>query len=526
MRAENCLGPEIAYVRGDLHVEGVDLKTLANDPMVSTPTYVYSLALLKRRYEEFKAAVHSIDTDARVCFAVKSLSNQAILKAFAGWEAGADLVTRGELERALRAGFDPSRIVFSGLGKTDDDLRRAIEVGVQINVESISELDRALVVSRALGRRARVAIRLNPQLDAMRGDLGQITTGKPDSKFGIPWTTVKELLPGFATRYPSIDLLGASVHIGSSLKVEGDEAASFAETFRFLAHSVVSAFLAAGVSPVVIDLGGGVGIDYDATVGEKASTPSLPNPWLKRYVDLIRDSFAELIASRKVRLIFEPGRILSGEAGVLLTKVLHVKDETNDRAGGERAVFGVRFLIVDAGMNDLMRPGLYGAYHPIVPVRFAEPDLDNVDICGAVCETTDSFMRPTREWLVRYNNLFKKGPNDVTAADADSRAANDGEKRTLYEQGSFGEVAPQFKDGDERRTYEYFVKRRFPSSVGRGDLVAILNAGAYGAVMSSEYNSRLLIPEVLVDRDRYAVIRPRPSYDDLIGRDREPDWRG
>jgi diaminopimelate decarboxylase len=522
MSTEPYLGGEIAYVNGDLHVERVALNALAEDPEIETPVYVYSLAMMKRRYYEFEKAMREIDKDVLVCFSVKALSNQTVLGEFAGWGAGADLVTGGELWRALKAGFKPNKIVFSGLGKTDDDLCHAIREDVQISVESLSELDRTQVWANELKRCPRVAIRLNPQLEAMRGNLGQITTGKPDSKFGIPWSKVKDILPNFATSFPDINLVGISVHIGSNLDLEGNDAQSFAKTFQFLAGPVIDAFSAAGVKPIVVDLGGGVGIDYHQTPGERSSTGKLPNPnrGLVPYAELVRKSFGDLVVAGKVRLVFEPGRFLSGEAGVLLTKVLHVKKETEIQVPGEfdRPPFSIRFLIVDAGMNDLMRPSLYGAYHHIVPVRYGKPDMENVDICGPVCETTDSFLRPTREWLKRYNNLFEE---------PDVEALND--PRSLWAQAStFGEVAPKFKDSDDhaRRTYEYFVKRRFPSSVDRNHLVAILNAGAYGAVMSSEYNSRRLIPEVLVDDDRYAVIRPRPTYEELIGRDCTPVWKG
>jgi diaminopimelate decarboxylase len=534
MSAERYLGGEIAYVNGDLHVEGVPLKTLAEDPKVDTPVYVYSLAMMQRRYKEFKAAMNKIDPHGLVCFAVKSLSNQAVLQQFQRLGAGADLVTRGELERALRAGFHPSKMVFSGLGKTEADIRRAIELGVQINVESVSELE---LVGKCSGpaQRARVAIRLNPQLEAMRGHLGQITTGKPDSKFGIPWTKVMELLPTFSEKFPNIALVGASVHIGSNLDLEDkNEQASFEQTFQFLSGEVVEALSQAGAQlPVLIDLGGGVGVDYEQTPCERSLAEEQPNHGLAPYAALVKQWFGPLVKDGKVRLVFEPGRFLSAEAGVLLTRVLHVKTETERQIPdqSERPTFSIRFLIVDAGMNDLMRPSLYGAYHHIVPVRYSEPDIDNVDICGAVCETTDSFMRPTREWLQHYNNIFLDRENGPTAAEADAEALEDArrERKLLGQKSTFGEVAPLFEDSKPeeikgRRTYEYFVKRRFPSSMQAGDLVAILNAGAYGAVMSSEYNSRPLVPEVLVDRDRYAVIRPRPTYDDLINRDRLPPW--
>jgi diaminopimelate decarboxylase len=540
---------EIAYVNGDLHVEDVNLKTLADDLAVdleklpevdrgATPVYVYSLAMMKRRYREFKTEMQTIDQDGLICFAVKSLSNQTVLTEFAGWGAGADLVTRGELLRAVKAGFAPSKMVFSGLGKTEADLKEAIALGVQINVESLSELELAQVCADGLGRRARVAIRLNPQLDAMRGHLGRITTGKPDSKFGIPWSRVEERLPSFATTFRDIDLIGASVHIGSNLDVEGADAMSFERTFEFLAGPVTDALAAAreridphagSKAPIIIDVGGGVGIDYEQTPGERSWVEKLPNRnrSLEPYRKLVQKSFGELVRGGRVRLVFEPGRFLTGEAGVLLTRVLHVKKETERQIPGqiERPTFSVRFLIVDAGMNDFIRPSLYGAYHHIVPVRYAAPDIDNVDICGPVCETTDSFMRPTSEWLGRSNNLFVDRANR-SAIESDADALLDGDRKLWGQASTFGEVAPNFEPGTGRRTYEYFVKRRFPQSVKAGDLLAILNAGAYGAAMSSEYNSRPLVPEVLVDRNRYAVVRPRPLYEDLINRDCTPVWKG
>jgi|GEM_PF-501834 len=523
MSAGPFLGKEIAYVNGELHVEGVDLKALAMDPDVATPAYIYSLALMKRRYTEFSEAMREIDTDAMICFAVKSLSNQTVLKKFVEMGAGADLVTGGELERALRAGFAGDRIVFSGLGKTEKDVERAIAANVQINVESLHELD--VVKGKSTpSRRARIAIRLNPQLEVMRSDLGQITTGKPDSKFGIPWEIVRELLPTFANTFPCVDLVGVSVHVGSNMEVDGLSKASFRETFKFLTNTVVPTLSSNGVPRPVLDLGGGVAIDYSQTPQERALADESPNRWLVPYKDLVKEHFGELVRQGKVQLVFEPGRFLSGEAGVLLTRVLYVKSETENQnpAKAGREAFEIRFLIVDAGMNDLMRPCLYGAYHHIVPVRYAEPDIDNVDICGPVCETTDSFMRPTREWLRRYDTIFE-GSAAIETDDATARS-----KRVLQATESvFGEVTPKYPmpDKNDRRVYEYFMKRRFPSSIKEGALLAILNAGAYGAVMSSEYNSRPLIPEVLVDKEQYAVIRKRPNYDALIGRDCDPAWK-
>lgn len=512
------LGPEIHYRNGLLAMEGVDLSALADDPAVQTPAYVYSAGLLRRRFGDFRAAIaetlalapQDLDQVASVCFAVKALSNQAVLHLLKAEGAGADLVTRGELERALRAGFDPGRIVYSGLGKSQDDLDRALHAGVQINVESLSELYLAQDRAAAQGRRGRVAFRLNPQLDAMRAELGAITTGKPDSKFGIGWAQLRDLLPAFAGRFPDLDLVGASVHIGSNLDVrsaDSGDARDFRTSFTFLAETVLSALEAAGAkAPVRLDLGGGLGIDYEQEPAPAPGASPCPNPSLAAYAALVGQIFRPLVAAGRVHLIFEPGRVLCAEAGLLVSRILHVKEETVP----EGRPFSARFVILDAGLNDLKRPGLYGAYHPIVPVRQLPADRGNVDICGAVCETTDSFMRPTREWLRRYDNVLSR-------AEAGTEMGG-----RLYGAG-YGEVAPAFAETGERRTYDYFVKRRFPAALTRGDLVAVLNAGAYGAVMASEYNSRPLIPEILVDGDRHWVIRPRPAVEDLIGRDQVPE---
>lgn len=509
-------GSEISYVNGRLHMDGVDLSKLANDPAVSTPVYVYSRRLMRRRLDEFTRAVRQIDPTALVCFAVKSLSNQAVLQDFASWGAGADLVTRGELERALAAGFEPNTIVFSGLGKTRDDLDRAVRVGVQVNVESISELELLNDCAKNAGAVARVAFRLNPQLDDMRTELGQITTGKPDSKFGIPWTAVVSELKGFRQRFPHLSLVGASIHLGSNMEVTSENRNSFANAFQKLSNEIFDTLSAYISGPVVFDLGGGVGIDYEQEPVERGSAGGVAdgeNRWLETYAGLVREAFADKIAQGKVRLIFEPGRLLSGECGVLLSRVLHVKLETEK----PREVFGVRFLIVDAGMNDLARPSLYGAYHHIVPVLHSKADCESVDISGAACETTDSFMRPTKEYLSTYSNIF-------SSPDADEMAKTANKRHLKAANLEFREIEPKEKTTNTKRTYEYFVKRRFPSAVKQGDLVAILNAGAYGAVMASEYNTRPLIPEVLVDGDKYAVIRHRPTLEEIIARDIVPTW--
>ncbi len=343
--------------------------------------------------------------------------------------AGADVVSEGELRRALAAGVPSERIVFSGVGKTAPEMEAALAAGIhQINVESVPELYRLSAVAAMLGRTAPVALRVNPDVDALTH--AKIATGKKENKFGID---LGEAAAAYrlAASLPGIAPLGLAVHIGS----QAGGLAPFHEAFTRLAV-LVRALRASGLAVARVDLGGGLGIRY------RDEQP----PDLVDYAAMVRDIFAPL----DLALAFEPGRVLAGPAGVLVTRVLYVKQGP-----------GKRFIIVDAAMNDLIRPALYDAWHTIVPVRLPPPDagLSAADVAGPVCESGDTFA----------------------------------------------------------------VDRELPP-LAEGDLVALTEAGAYGAVMSSTYNSRLLVPEAMVAGDRYAVIRARPNYDALLSLDTIPPW--
>ncbi len=406
-----------AYRDGALHVEQVAIADIA--AAVGTPFYCYSTAALVASYETFRDAVS--DLPAMVCYAVKANSNLAVLRILADLGAGADVVSEGELRRALAAGVAPHKIVFSGVGKTRAEMAFALEAGIgQFNVESEPELETLSQVARAMRRTARVALRVNPDVEVDTHD--KIATGGSEHKFGI----------GFA-EVPRLYRLGAglAVHIGSQLtSVEPFRAAfgRLADLVRGLVHD--------GLPVRRLDLGGGLGVTYD---GERPPSPA-------DYAEVVRATTAEL----GVELIFEPGRFLVAEAGVMVTRVIYVK------TGASR-----RFVIVDAAMNDLLRPSLYQAHHAIVPATLpapgAEPEI--YDVVGPVCET-----------------------GDVIATDRP--------------------LAP----------------------VAAEDLLAVACAGAYGAVMASGYNSRLLVPEVLVNGDQFAVVRPRQDYEELLSQDRMPPW--
>ena len=412
---------------GDMFVEDVPLSTIAAE--VGTPVYVYSTATLERHYTVFSSAFQNLD--ALVCFAVKANSNVAVLKVLADLGAGADVVSGGELKRALAAGIPGERIVFSGVGKTPEEMQLALEAGIhQFNVESEPELEALSQVASAMGVEAPIAFRVNPDVDAKTH--AKISTGKAENKFGIAWSRARPAY-AHAARLPGIVVKGVDVHIGSQLT----ELGPFREAFEKVA-GLVADLRADGHEIVQLDLGGGLGIPYAA--GSNAAPP-LPAD----YGALI----ADVAGGLGCQIILEPGRLIAGNAGVLLTKVLYVKE------GEER-----RFVIVDAAMNDLIRPAMYDAQHDIVPV--VEPSSEDqwtADIAGPVCETGD-----------------------------------------------------------------VFAKSRAISPVAAGELMAIMSAGAYGAVLSSTYNTRPLVPEVLVKGDAWAVIRRRPSVDALLALDSLPPW--
>ena len=412
---------------GELHAEDVPIARIA--AAVGTPFYVYSTASFRAQYRRFAEAF--ADQPALICYAVKANSNLAVLRLFAGLGAGADVVSEGELRRALAAGVPPERIVFSGVGKTSQEMAAALAAGIhQINVESVSELRRLSAVATELGRTAPVALRINPDVDALTH--AKIATGKKDNKFGIELAEAAAAYR-LAASLPGIAPLGLAVHIGSQAGGLGP----FREAFTRLAL-LVRALRAGGLAVAGVDLGGGLGIRY------RDEQP----PEMADYANMVREIFAPL----DLALAFEPGRVLAGPAGVLVTRVLYIKNAP-----------GKRFVIVDAAMNDLIRPALYDAWHEILPVRLPEPGARHfpADVVGPVCETGDTFAVD----------------RDLPALDED-------------------------------------------------DLVAFTAAGAYGAVMSSTYNSRLLVPEILVAGDRFDVIRARPSYQELLSLDTIPDWLG
>ncbi|MDE2183412.1 MAG: diaminopimelate decarboxylase [Alphaproteobacteria bacterium] len=415
-----------SYRDGVLHAEEVDLAALADK--VGTPFYCYSTATLERHYRVFAEA---FSKDTLIAFSVKANGNLAVLKTLARQGAGADVVSGGELRKALKAGIPASKIVFSGVGKTKVELCAALQAGIyQFNVESEPELRALDETAASLGLRAPVAFRINPGVDAKTH--AKISTGHSETKFGIPWSRARAVYAE-AAKLKAIEIVGVDVHIGSQIT----DLAPFEAAFRRVVE-LVGQLRGDGHAIGRIDLGGGLGVPYRAD----NEPPPLPHA----YGAMVR----EAVDSTHARLILEPGRMIAANAGILVARVIYVKK-------GE----GKTFLIVDAGMNDLVRPAMYDAFHDIVAVREPGPDAERVryDVVGPVCETSDIF-----------------------AADRD---------------------LPRLKDGD---------------------LVAILSAGAYGAVMSSAYNARPPAAEVLVRDGDWAVVRPRMDDDALLATDRIPGW--
>lgn len=415
------------YRNGILHAEDVPVPEIAS--AVGTPFYVYSTATLTRHFRLFEEALSW--GPHLICYAMKSNSNQAVIRLMASLGAGVDVVSGGEYLRAKAAGVPGDRIVFSGVGKTAEEMRLALEGGIrQFNVESEPELERLSRVAAGLGKVAPITVRVNPDVDARTHE--KIATGKYDNKFGIPISRAREVYR-MAAGLPGIEVVGVDVHIGSQLT----DLDPF-ETAYLKVAELTRQLRADGHDIRRLDLGGGLGIPYERS----NSAPPLP----VEYGEVIRRTVGDLGCEIEI----EPGRLISGNAGILVSEVIYLKH-------GE----GRDFLILDAAMNDLIRPAMYGAWHDIVPVT--EPDagaeLAPCDIVGPVCETGDTFAR----------------------------------------------------------------NRPMPP-LAEGDLVAFRSAGAYGAVMSSEYNTRPLIPEVLVRDDHFAVIRPRPSFDEIINRDTIPSW--
>ncbi|MDA0661204.1 MAG: diaminopimelate decarboxylase [Proteobacteria bacterium] len=415
---------EFDYRDGILHAEGVAIPEIA--AAVGTPFYCYSSAALTRRYLEFTGAFDG--QDVMVCYSVKANSNLAVIRTLAALGSGADVVSEGELRRALAAGIPPERIVFSGVGKTRGELAFALDRGIyRINVESEPEL--AVIGELAAGRRVEIGIRVNPDVDAKTHE--KISTGRAENKFGIDIGRARDIFAR-ARALPGIRPVSVAVHIGSQLT----DLAPMRTAFTNVAE-LVQALRADGNTIDSIDLGGGLGIRYD---GE---TP----PAAGAYAAMVMETAGNL----GCRLIFEPGRSLVGNSGILVTSVIY------EKTGEAR-----RFVIVDAAMNDLIRPALYEAYHRVDPVMQPAPDaaLSPADIVGPICETGDTFARG----------------RDLPAVRPD-------------------------------------------------DLLAFASAGAYGAVMASTYNTRLLVPEVLVNGNAFAVVRRRPGYDELLKLDSLAEWQ-
>lgn len=417
-----------AYDRGVMHAEGVDITRLAE--AVKTPFYCYSTATLTRHFKVFCEAFAGMP--ALVCYAMKANSNQAVLKILASLGAGMDVVSEGELRRARAAGVPGSRITFSGVGKTAREIALALDENILcFNVESEPELHAIAKIACEKSRRARISLRVNPDVDAKTHR--KIATGKSENKFGIPISRARAVYAE-AAKMDGIEVTGVDMHIGSQIT----DLAPFDDAFSLLAD-FVRELRADGHRIDHVDLGGGLGIPY-----REDEDPDGYHP--QKYADIVRKHANSL----GCRLIFEPGRLIVGNAGVLVTSVIYVKRGENKT-----------FVIVDAGMNDLVRPTLYEAHHDVKPVREARPGATTIlaDVVGPVCETGDFLA----------------------------------------------------------------LDREMPEPAA-GDLLVIMSGGAYGAVQSGTYNSRLLVPEVLVNGSDFAVIRPRTDFDSLIGLDQLPPW--
>lgn len=415
------------YIDGELHAEDVPLSRIAD--AVGTPFYCYSTATLERHYKVFAEAF--ADQQATICYALKANANLGVIRTLAELGAGADVVSEGELRKALAGGIPADRIVFSGVGKTRAELAYALDCGImQLNVESLPELEALSEIAVSKGVTADIAVRVNPDVDAKTHE--KIATGKSENKFGINASQAPAAFAR-AAELPGVNPVSIAVHIGSQLtdlepfRIAFERVAILVGELRALGHNIKR-----------VDLGGGLGIPY--------REEEIPLPI--DYAAVVKGAVGNL----GCHLVFEPGRMLVGNAGILVSRVIYVKQ-------GEAR----RFVIVDAAMNDLMRPAMYDAWHEIKPLRqpAAGAPMDPADVVGPACETSDTFAR----------------------------------------------------------------QRPLPP-VSDGDLMAIFTAGAYGSVMASTYNARLLAPEVLVRGQDWSVVRPRPSYDDMLRNESLASWQG
>jgi diaminopimelate decarboxylase len=416
-----------AYRDGAMRAEEVELSAVAH--AVGTPFYCYSSATIERHYRVFSEAF--TDISSQVFYAMKANSNQGVLATLARAGAGMDVVSEGEMRRARAAGVSAQKIIFSGVGKTRAEMELGLDEDILcFNIESEPELEALSQVAIARGRVARIAVRVNPDVDARTHH--KISTGKSENKFGVPISRARDVYAR-AKDLPGVLVTGVDMHIGSQIV----DLAPFDDAFSLLAD-FVAVLRADGHTIDHVDLGGGLGIPY------RIDNEPPPHP----------EAYAEIVGRRTralgCKLFFEPGRLIVGNAGVLVTSVIYVKEGA-----------GKTFIIVDAAMNDLIRPTLYDAHHEILPLVEARPSARRfrVDVVGPVCESGD-----------------------------------------------------------------YLALDRDMAEVAAGDLLAVMSAGAYGAVQAGTYNSRLLIPEVLVKGDEYAIVRPRPSYEELIHLDKIPPW--
>jgi len=416
-----------AYKDGILHAEDVNLKALAEE--VGTPFYVYSTATLERHFKVMNEAFAG--TEHLLCYAMKANSNQAVLKTMAALGAGMDVVSEGELRRALAAGVPARKIVFSGVGKTAREMALALKEGIAcFNVESEPELELLSEVAQRVGQRASVSIRVNPDVDAKTH--AKITTGKADNKFGISYTRATEVYAR-AAALPNIDVSGVDMHIGSQIT----QLAPFEQAFKLMA-TLVEQLKSEGHNIRHLDLGGGLGVPY------RGDNDIPPHP--DEYAQMVKRTLGHL----GLKYTMEPGRMIVGNAGILVSRVIYMKENE-----------GHTFIIQDAAMNDLIRPTLYDAYHEIIAVE-EQRNRETIesDVVGPVCETGD-----------------------------------------------------------------YLAKKRRMPKLQQGDLLATMTAGAYGAVQSGTYNTRPLVPEVLVKGDQWALVRARQTYEELIGLDTLAPWQ-
>ena len=413
------------YKSGALHAEGVPVASIAE--AVGTPFYCYSASSMEQNFKDFEIGLS--DLPATICYAIKANSNLAVIKTLANMGAGADVVSSGELTRALKAGIPAKKIVFSGVGKTSSELAQAIKADIlQINVESVAELETLNEIANNLSRKTQIALRVNPDIDAHTHE--KISTGRSEDKFGLEWSKINKIY-NYCLKFKNIEMTGLAIHIGSQLTELEPFRAAFARI-----KDIATKLRSNGCDISRIDLGGGLGISYDST----------PAPSFGNYGKVAKDIFGNF----DCELLFEPGRSIVGRSGILVTRVIHKKKGGNQN-----------FVIIDAAMNDLIRPALYDAIHEIVPVlqKSQTKNIEEVSIVGPVCETGDTFMNKVKLPIINAQ-----------------------------------------------------------------DLLAICSAGAYGSVMSSTYNSRPLIPEVMVKGDDFSIVRERITPDVYLNFEKLPDW--